>query len=194
MVKDKTVAEKESQEPDKGFTQTSFYSVHPRLRKVINVWITFWACVFFVGVSVNFIEIVTRVFFSSTIDLMYDIPIWCTIWSTLMVTGPILLDNEHVSIDAITIHLRGLTQKIILVLNALITLAFGIIITVSGCISVSKLYQFGTTYPRSIPIPSWWVEICVPISMFIFSCFAFYDLLKKLRLKMTPKIEMEEYM
>lgn len=188
------MTEKGSDESSQEFLQTSFYSVSPRLRKVIHVWITFWACVFFVGVSVNFIEIVTRVFFSATIDLMYDIPVWCTIWSTLMVTGPILIDNEHVSIDAITTHLTGVTQKFVLILNAVITLAFGVIMAISGYISVTTLFRFGTMYPRSIPIPAWCIEICVPISMFIFSCFAFYDLCKKMRFKITPKVEVEEYL
>ena len=194
MDKENTMTGKERQEPDEGYThQTSLYTVSPRLRKIIHVWITFWACVFFLGVSINFIEIVTRVFFSASIDLMYDLPVWCTIWSTLMVTGPILIDNEHVSIDAITTHLRGTAKKVILILNALITLAFGIIITISGYIAVTQLYQFGTTYPRSIPIFTWCVEICVPISMFIFSCFAFYDLCKKSQLKRTSGVVIAEF-
>ena len=186
MDKETDTTEKGLRESDEGYTQTSFYTVSPRFRKIINIWITFWACIFFLGVSINFIEIVTRVIFSSTVDLMYDLPIWCTIWSTLMVAGPILVDNEHVSIDAVTTHLKGAAQKAVLILNAVITFAFGIIITGSGYISVSKLYQFGTMYPRSIPVYSWCVEICVPISMFIFSCFAFYDLCKKIRFKTEP--------
>lgn len=188
MDKENVTTDEKSLEPDQGYIQTTFYTVNPTLRKVINVWITFWGFIFFLGVSINFIEIVSRVVFSSTIDLMYDLPVWCTIWSTLMVSGPILIDNEHVSIDAITTHLRGTAQKIALILNALITFAFGVIITVAGYISVSKLYQFGTTYPRSIPIYSWCVEICVPISMFIFSCFAFYDLCKKIYFKEKPVV------
>ena len=161
----------------------ALYDINLKTRKIIDAWIAFWGLVLFFGVSVNFLEIVTRVFFSSTIDLMYDIPVWCTIWATLMVSGPIIIDNEHVSIDAVTHKVKGVAKKILFTINALFTAGFGIVMTVSGYICTKQLFDFGTVYPRSIKIASWAVEICVPVAMFIFTAFAIYDLIKKIKMK-----------
>lgn len=146
----------------------------------IRGWIIFWSVVFFLGVSVNFLEIILRFFFNYSIDLFYDIPVWCTVWATLLVSGPILLDGEHVSIDALQSLLRGKVKKIFAIFNALIVVIFGIIFTYGGVLFINELYRFNTTYTRSISIPSWMVEACVPLGLFIFTCCALFDLYRKI--------------
>lgn len=155
------------------------------MKKIIDKWIVFWSFVFFFGVFINFLEIVLRFFFSYSLDLFYDIPVWCTVWATLLVSGPILLEGEHVSIDMLTNKLKGVPKKIVNILNALIVLVFGIIFTYGGYIFIVQLYNFNTTYTRSISVPSWIVEGCVPLGLFIFTCCAVVDLVNKIRSKIN---------
>lgn len=144
--------------------------------KLIDYWIFFWSMVFLFGAFIGFLEIVVRFCFSYSLDLFFDIPVWCTVWSTLLVAGPVLLKNEHVGIDAITCKLSGKAKKIVNIINAAIVLVFGVLFTCGGYLFVLQLYNFNTAYTRSISIPSWIVEACVPIGLFIFTLCALYNL------------------
>ena len=147
---------------------------------LVKGWIAFWSLVFFLGVLVNFLEIILRFFFHFSLDLLYDIPVWCTVWATLLVSGPLLLDGEHVSIDIMESLLKGRAKKGLYLVNALLVLAFGVVFTWGGLAFVSQLYDFGTAYTRSVSIPAWMVEACVPLGLFIFTCCALYDLYRKI--------------
>ena len=153
------------------------------INKIIDAWVMFWSIVFFFGVFINFLEIILRFFFSYSWDLFYDIPVWCTVWATLLVSGPILLKGEHVSIDAITTLLSKPIKKVIEIINAIIVLIFAIVFTYGGFLFVLQLYNFNTTYTRSISIPSWIVESCVPLGLCIFSICAIINLISKLKEK-----------
>ena len=83
------------------------------IKKIKNYWYKFWALVFFLGVSINFTEIVCRTVFNFSVDLMYDLPVWLTIWSVMMLAGPILPDGEHVSVDMVRDRLSGTPKKIL---------------------------------------------------------------------------------
>lgn len=161
------------------------YAMKSVIGAIIKGWIVFWSVVFFLGVLVNFCEIILRLFFNFSLDLFYDIPVWCTVWATLLVSGPLLLDGEHVSIDALESLLKGKVKKAFSILNALIVLVFGMVFTYGGVLFVSELYRFGTAYTRSVSIPSWMIETCVPLGLFIFTCCAFYDLYRKIMKKNT---------
>ena len=65
-----------------------------RYERIKQRWMEFWGLVFFLGVLINFAEIICRTVFHFSIDLMYDLPIWLTIWAVMMLAGPILLDGE----------------------------------------------------------------------------------------------------
>lgn len=153
------------------------------INKIIDAWVMFWSIVFFFGVFINFLEIILRFFFSYSWDLFYDIPVWCTVWATLLVSGPILLKGEHVSIDAITTLLSKPIKKVIEIINAIIVLIFAIVFTYGGFLFVLQLYNFNTTYTRSISIPSWIVESCVPLGLCIFTICAIINLISKLKEK-----------
>ena len=124
-----------------------------------------------------------RFFFAYSWDLLYDIPVWCTVWATLLISGPILLSGEHVSIDALTTFLKGPLKKVITVCNAVIVLVFGLVFTYGGYLFVLQLYNFNTAYTRSVSIPSWIVEGCVPLGLFIFTICAVIDLIRKIKEK-----------
>ena len=144
-------------------------------------WIEFWGIVFFIGVGINFAEIVCRSVFHFSLDLMYDIPIWLTIWSVMMLAGPILPDGDHVSVDMVRDHLFGLPRKICEVINCLATIAFGAVITWGGVVFTSQCYTFNMNIIRCVSVPRWLVECCVPIGMFLFMIFAVYQLATVLR-------------
>lgn len=155
--------------------------------KLKNFWYKFWALVFFLGVSINFIEIVCRTVFNFSVDLMYDLPVWLTIWSVMMLAGPILPEGEHVSVDMIRDKLTGVPRKILESVNLLICIAFGAIITYGGYLVTSQYYKFNMNIIRIVSVPRWLVESCIPIGMFMFTLFAVIHLFNVIKGKTEQK-------
>lgn len=139
-------------------------------------WMEFWGLVFFLGVLINFSEIICRTVFHFSIDLMYDLPVWLTIWAVMMLAGPILLENEHVSVDMIRDNIHGYPRKLLEIINCLATISFGFIVTWSGCIFISQCYRFNMKIIRCISIPRCIVEACIPLGMAVFTIYAFIQL------------------
>lgn len=157
------------------------------IRKIKDYWYKFWALVFFAGVSINFIEIACRSVFNFSVDLMYDLPVWLTIWAVMMLAGPILPDGDHVSVDMIRDKLSGKPRKILESINLIICILFGIIITYGGYLVTSQYYKFNMNIIRIVSIPRWLVECCIPLGMALFTVFAVIHLFNVIRGKNEQK-------
>lgn len=159
------------------------------LKKFKSFWYKFWAIVFFLGVSINFFEIICRTLFNFSVDLMYDLPVWLTIWSVMMLAGPILPDGDHVSVDMIRDKLTGFPRKVLESINLIICIIFGALITCGGYLVVSQYYKFNMNIIRIVSVPRWLVESCIPIGMFIFTLFAVIQLFRVIVGKAEQKHE-----
>lgn len=151
-----------------------------RVKKVFEI---FCGILLFLGVTVNMTEIISRVFFKLSIDLFFDFSIWLTVWAFLLMAGIILPEGGHVAIDAIRLKFKGLPRRILETSLALITFGYGILITWGGIYFIRYLYQKNSVLPRYFQIPQWTVEVCVPISMFIFTIYAGIEVVKAFRKK-----------
>lgn len=168
-----STSQHENQEPEER-------SLSERLK---ITFIKYLGYLFFIAVSVNFLEIIVRVVFNNSVDLFFDVPTWLNSWVMILASGIILLDNGHLSIDALR-HSMGhniLLTKSLDLINNLLTLLFGVVLTVAGTLYVKQLYSFGTVISRSIDIPSWLVELCVPLGMGFFSICAVIKLIRDFR-------------
>ena len=161
------------------------------IKKIKNYWYKFWALVFFLGVSINFTEIVCRTVFNFSVELMYDLPVWLTIWSVMMLAGPILPDGEHVSVDMVRDRLSGTPKKILEAINIVICIIFGAVITYGGYLVTSQYYKFNMNIIRIVSVPRWLVESCIPIGMALFTVFAVIRFFNVIREKDTQKQENE---
>jgi TRAP-type C4-dicarboxylate transport system permease small subunit len=141
----------------------------------------FCGLILFIAVTINMAEIAMRVFFRQSIDLFFDLPVWITVWSMMLITGFLLPEGGHVSIDFLRIKLTGKPRWLLEVILAATTLAYGVFITWSSVLFLRYLYLKRSIFPRSIPIPTWIVELCIPIGMFIFSIFALRSLAQAIR-------------
>ena len=139
--------------------------------------------ILFVAVTISMAEIVTRVVFKISFDLFFDFPVWLTVWALLLITGFLLPEGGHVSIDFIRIKFKGRLRWLLEICIGLITLGYGVLITLGSIQFLQQLYQRGSIFPRYIPIPKWIVELCVPIGMGIFTLFALTELIKAVRRK-----------
>lgn len=136
------------------------------------------------AVAVSLGEIVGRVFFSTTYDFVIDLSVWLTVWAMLLIGGPLLLENGHVSIDFVLGKLSGRSRVVLELVNTGATLVYGAAITWGGILLVKQLYLRQAVFPRYFPIPKWIVELCVPVGMALFTLFAllqFIHTLKRLR-------------
>jgi TRAP-type C4-dicarboxylate transport system permease small subunit len=135
----------------------------------------------FLAVTLNMAEIVIRVFFRQSLDLLFDLPVWITVWAMLLITGFLLPEGTHVSIDFVKEKIKGRPRQALEVILALATFAYGAFLTWSSLLFLTYLYQKKSVFPRSIPIPTWVVQLCVPIGMAIFTAFAFIALARAWR-------------
>ena len=124
------------------------------------------------AVSISFSEIIMRVFFNVSYDIIIDLSVWITVWASLLIGGPILLENGHISVDIIRDRLRGRPRLCVEIINAFACLVFGVVLLFGGIQFVFQLYQRKAVFPRYIPVPMWLVELCVPIGMLLFSIFS----------------------
>ncbi len=112
---------------------------------------------------------------------MYDIPVWLTIWSVMMLAGPILPDGDHVSVDILRDKLTGIPRKILELISISMCILFGAVVTYGGAIVVSQYYNFNMKIIRMVPVPRWLVEAAVPVGMGVFTLFAIYQCIVILR-------------
>ncbi len=135
------------------------------------------------AVIVNLLEVGLRLVFHVSYDFLIDFSIWLTIWAVLLISGPVLADGEHVSVDFLRNYLKGLPRLVIDTFNVFMTAIYAVAVCISGILLVHQLFIQGAVYPRYIPIPKWLVQLSVPIGMGIFSIFAIYEFYQVLRKK-----------
>jgi TRAP-type C4-dicarboxylate transport system permease small subunit len=149
--------------------------------KIKHAYEIFCGILLFIAVTISMAEIVARVFFQTSIDLFFDFSVWITAWALMLIAGPILPEGGHISIDFLRIKFSGGFRRILEICLALITLAYGALISWAGIMFILQLYQRQSIFPRYIAIPKWFVELCVPIGMIIFTVFAVLELIKSVR-------------
>jgi TRAP-type C4-dicarboxylate transport system permease small subunit len=152
-------------------------------KRVKTIYEGFCGLLLFLAVTISMSEIVARVVFKTSIDLLFDFSVWITVWAFLLIAGPLLPEGGHISIDFIRVKFSGRFRKMLEICLALITLAYGVLITWGAIQFLQQLYVRKSIFPRSIAIPKWLVELCVPIGMFIFTVYAVIGLVKVIRKK-----------
>ncbi|MEW5723706.1 MAG: TRAP transporter small permease [Thermodesulfobacteriota bacterium] len=152
-----------------------------RIRQFKKAFEAFCGLLLFLAVTVSLVEIVARAGFGLSFDLFFDIPVWLTVWSLLLITGLLLADDEHISINYLRNKLSGRPRWCLEVLLALTSLAYGAFITWGSILFLRQLYAHHEVFPRYFAVPKWIVELCVPIGMMIFTCFALAGLIKAVR-------------
>lgn len=162
------------------------------IMRIQRRWMQFWGLVFFLGILINFTEIVCRTFFHFSIDLMYDLPIWLTIWAVMMLAGPILMTEEHVSVDMIRTAVHGRLRKGIEIVNCLAVIFFGAIVTYSGYVFISQCIKLHMKIIRCVSVPRWIVETCIPVGMAIFTLYGIALLVRVLRTSYTKTSPQDE--
>ncbi len=138
----------------------------------------------FIAVMISMSEIVLRVGFNTSYDFIIQASVWLTIWGLLLISGPVLAEGGHVSIDFIRDKLTGRPQWLMDLFNTGTTLLYALVVTFGGVILVVELVVRGSVFPMYFPIPMWTIQIIVPVSMSIFSYFAvvrFYRTLSRFK-------------
>ena len=125
-----------------------------------------------VAVLISFSEIIMRVFFNVSYDIVIDLSVWITVWASLLIGGPILLENGHISVDMIRDRMTGKIRLGLEIINIFACMVFGGVLLFGGIQFVLQLYKKNAVFPRYIPVPMWIVELCVPLGMLLFTIFS----------------------
>lgn len=134
------------------------------------------------AVCISLGEIIGRVFFHTTYDFIIDLPVWITVWAMLLVSGPLIAENGHVSIDFVVNRLKGRAKLFVELFNISVTIFYGMTVTLGGAALIRMLYARQAVFPKYFPIPKWIVELCVPLGMGIFTLIGiveFYNIIKR---------------
>jgi len=151
-------------------------------RKAYRMLEIFCGLLLFIAVGISLGEIVGRVVFHTTYDFIIDLPVWITIWAMLLIGGPLIAENGHVSIDFMVNRLQGRARLFLELFNITATIIYGFAITVGGLALIRMLYLREAVFPKYFPIPKWIVELCIPVGMGIFTIVAtieFFKIIKK---------------
>jgi TRAP-type C4-dicarboxylate transport system permease small subunit len=135
-----------------------------------------------IAVLISLGEIIGRVFFHMTYDFVIDLPVWLTVWAMLLISGPLIAENGHVSIDLVITRLRGRAKLLVELFNISATIIYGAAVSFGGIVLVRMLYERQTVFPKYFPIPKWIVELCIPLGMVIFTLVGiieFYKIIKR---------------
>jgi len=135
-------------------------------------------CAYLLALSVSLLLaiIVLREFFGISYDFLVDTTVWLTIWSMLLLSGPLFGEGGHIAIKALLQRIPGKFGLTVEFLNALCTLVFVTIVTYGGVLLIHTLYSQHQVYPRYIAIPMWMVQICVPIGLLLLAVYAIAQL------------------
>jgi len=151
-------------------------------RKAYRMLEIFCGLLLFIAVGISLGEIVGRVIFHTTYDFIIDLPVWITIWAMLLIGGPLIAENGHVSIDFMVNSLQGRARLFLELFNITVTIIYGFAVTMGGLALIRMLYLREAVFPKYFPIPKWIVELCVPVGMGIFTIVAtieFFKIIKK---------------
>jgi TRAP-type C4-dicarboxylate transport system permease small subunit len=151
--------------------------------RIKRIFEAFCGWLLFLAVTISISEIISRVVFKTSIDLLFDFSVWITVWAFLLIAGPLLPEGGHISIDFIRIKFSGRPRWLLEVCLTLITLAYSALITWGSIQFLHQLYTRKAVFPRFVAIPKWIVELCVPIGMLIFTIYAVICLVKAVREK-----------
>lgn len=143
-------------------------------------------CAFLLALSVSLLMaiIVLRELFGISYDFLVDTTVWLTIWSMLLLSGPLFGEGGHIAIKALLERIPGKFRLAVEFFNTLCTLIFVAVVTYGGVLLIHTLYSQHQVYPRYIAIPMWMVQICVPIALFLFSIYAIaglYRIVQRMR-------------
>lgn len=151
------------------------------VRKVYRFVEIFCGFLLFIAVGISLGEIVGRVIFHTTYDFIIDLPVWITVWAMLLIGGPLIAENGHVSIDFVVTRLKGRARLLLELFNITATIIYGLAVTIGGFALVRMLYLRQAVFPKYIPIPKWVVEMCIPLGMGIFTIISIIEFFKILK-------------
>lgn len=138
----------------------------------------FCGILLFIAVGISLGEIVGRVIFHTTYDFVIDLPVWITVWAVLLISGPLIAENGHVSVDFMVNKLRGKPRLFLELFNMTVTVIYGFAITIGGIALIRMLLIRNTVFPKYFPIPKWIVEFCIPLSMALFTIVGIIEFFK----------------
>ena len=71
----------------------------------------------FIAIVISMGEIVLRVGFNTSYDFIIQASVWLTVWGLLLIGGPVLAEDGHVSIDFILTRVTGKTKWLLVFFN-----------------------------------------------------------------------------
>lgn len=127
------------------------------LRGVVSALVVL---LFAVMLAAVLVQVAGRYFFNFSISQAAEIATFCQIWLVLLGAGVTLARGQHVAIDILPSKLPLRAARIALVLIALVSAAF-LVVLAYGSLPLLKMGQFQTS--PTLRVPMMYMYACLPI-------------------------------
>ncbi len=144
--------------------------------------ILYYSCAFlmFMMVTIIFTQVVSRYAFGKPLSWSEELGRYIFVWMSFLGMAVAMHKGSHVALDILVNKLKNVSKKILMVLNNLIVVFFGFILTYSG-INLVKLGAKQTS--PTLKIPMQFVYIVIPISGIILVYFVLSQTIQLLNQK-----------
>ena len=115
---------------------------------------------------------VTRYTTGTGYDAFIEMPPVLVPWLVFPLLGPLLRQQEHITVDILPIYLSELGLKILRLMLNLITIAASIVFMVAGIEAVELFMGLGQMLELEFEFPIWYMYLAFPVGFLILISFA----------------------
>ena len=105
-------------------------------------------------------------------DAFIEMPPVLVPWLVFPLLGPLLRQQEHITVDILPIYLSELGLKILRLMLNLITIAASIVFMVAGIEAVELFMGLGQMLELEFEFPIWYMYLAFPVGFLILISFA----------------------
>lgn len=142
------------------------------LKKIWDAYDKFEVAVLTVGIivmaAILFIQVFYRVFFHDGIKWAEELARILFIWVSWLGISLGEKKGEHIKVSMITDRLKGNTQKIVLIISDVLSLAILLVFLVAGVDVGMKIFAMGTK-TAALRWPRWILYVSMPYSCLVMS-------------------------
>ena len=115
---------------------------------------------------------VTRYTTGTGYDAYIEMPPVLVPWLVFPLLGPLLRQQEHITVDILPVFLSGKSLKVLRLVLNLITIGASVVFMVAGVEAVQLFMGLGQMLELEIEFPIWYMYLAFPVGFLILISFA----------------------
>lgn len=113
-------------------------------------------------VTIDFINVLTRYVFKYSMAFTEELTLYLFVWVTMMGASLAFREGGNMAVSFLYDHFSRGTKKILILLSALISIVFFVVLGYYGILQIIDEIDF-QAMTEAIELPMWWFTIAMPI-------------------------------